>query len=267
MMSLSMMAQTSKFSLNGNWILTDIKLCESDTVMNVNAMIDTGCTDCIIDSTYAYNCGGNISSSIIRKRHKGKEYSVVVFDSLIICGKTFKEVECIVHDLSNRFKTRFDFLVGANVLSKQSWKFNMKDSLLEICESGQKFESYSYKWENDKNYMYIPYNGIVFAGKLAGKKSQFYLDTGNSHCYMNQGVYDGEKEIKQATLCTAYGKPIVRNINIFKNVKFNIGDTEFCSDFIENIANKKKYNTINISVLKGKSFVLDYPKRTLHILK
>ena len=264
MVVFSVAGQTSKLNFKGDWMVTDIQLCKSQGNIPVNAMIDTGCSCCVIDSTYIEKiCTGFID---LRKdlNTGNKGYPSIVLDSLVVCGKTFNDVKCLVVNLKSKFP--FDFLLGANVLQQNVWRFNLKDSVLQICNNDEEFNGQVCKWENDKYFKFLPKDCIAFIGKVGKKTTMFHFDTGSNYCMLNKGLYDGQKVTVEAKTSTIKGT-ITKIIPYYKNVNFKIKDNTFTCDFLESVLGNKKYNTINISFLKGKSFVLDYPQRKLIVLQ
>lgn len=52
LLSLNAWSQ-SKITMKGDWMYTDVALSDGGSVHNVPGLVDTGCSVCIIDSTYA----------------------------------------------------------------------------------------------------------------------------------------------------------------------------------------------------------------------
>ena len=265
MVVFSVAAQTFKLNFKGDWMFTDVQLHKSQGNVSVNTMIDTGCTYCVIDSTYIEdNCAGfiDLGKDLVTE---GKGYPSIILDSLVVCGKTFNDVKCLVLNLKRKFPDKFDFVLGVNILKQCVWKFNLKDSVLQICSSDEEFDGQMCKWENDKYYKFLPEDCVAFIGKVGKKTTMFYFDTGSNYCMLNKDLYDGQKVKVEAKVSTVKGT-VTNIIPLYKDVNFKIKGNVFTCDFLESLLGNKKYNTINISFLKGKSFVLDYPQRKLIVL-
>ena len=106
-------------------------------------------------------------------------FSTPQFPILCVGGKEFTEVKCAIIDLSGKFQTNHRFIIGADILSKELWKFNLKSCILECLG---KNSSLSYKsiitWDKRSALFY---NGIVLKAKVNGKKAFFLFDTGSRY--------------------------------------------------------------------------------------
>lgn len=115
----------------------------------VNALIDTGCSLCMIDSTYAVDsCAWNgvreDSLWVTGAEGDGARLSRIVLDSLSIAGQCYRKVPCVVMNLRERLRHHApNFLLGADILRRERWQFDLKRYRLKrmVGEPPQAFVS------------------------------------------------------------------------------------------------------------------------------
>ena len=264
---LSIVGHTSKLRFDGDWMFTDVSINEGSVNRVANSLIDTGSSYCVIDSTYLVD-NFNVTLSDLQYTDiiDLKKHSLSIkIDSFSFCGLALNEVFCIVLDMKSLFKDYApDFIIGANVLHRHSWKFNMKDSTINFYD-GIKENGTTIKWKSHKDYKDISLGFIVFEGKIGEKKNRFVFDTGTKSCCLQKDFYTGKKELVYKETADVLLPYAIREIELFKDVRFNIGNNSYCLNFI-NGHSHGDFGLLNISFLKGKSFVLNYPKKILTII-
>ena len=196
MFYLTMVAQTSKIYFDGSWIYTQLNIQKNNINISCKALVDTGCSFCTIDSTYLvsnFNVKAKDFNNTDIMNYKWIKHSIKI-DSIFLCGNTFKNVFCIVIDLKKIFnKYAPDFIVGANLLSRRIWEFNMQKSELILCDKETK-KGTVLRWKSHDNYKDISLGFIVFEGKIEGKKNRFVFDTGTKTCKIHEGICTGPCE-------------------------------------------------------------------------
>lgn len=264
---ISMLAQSSKLSFDGCLMFTEVNINEGSTSRVVNSLIDTGCSFCTIDSTYLVN-NFNIEASDLIKTDildVKKECLSIKIDSFSLCGHTFNDVFCIVFDMKSIFKDYTpDFIIGANVLHRHSWKFNMKDSTINLCDKNKE-KGVVLKWKSHNDYKDINLGYIVFEGKIGNKNNRFVFDTGTKSCYLQKDFYTGKKEIIRKESANIYMPYAIRDFELYKDVSFCIGKHSFCLNFFNGHPHGD-FGLLNISFLNGKSFIINYPNKILTVI-
>lgn len=264
---LSIVGQISKLRFDGCLMFTDVYLNEGNTSRLVNSMIDTGCSFCTIDSTYLVdNFKVDTNDLVLTDMLDAKKNCLSIkIDSFSFCGLALNNVFCIVLDMKSIFKNHApDFIVGANVLHRHSWKFDMKDSTISLYDRCTE-KGTNIKWKSHNDYKDVNLGFIVFEGKVGEKKNRFVFDTGTKYCYLQKDFYTGKKEIIKKESGNIYQPYAIRELELFKDVNFSIAKKPCCLNFFNGHPHGN-FGLLNISFLKGKSFVLNYPKKILTII-
>jgi hypothetical protein len=253
---LSSAAQTP-ITFKNNWMYVDASLSYGGNNIPVQAMIDTGCTYCVIDSAFA------ATSAIISRDSVLISYSTeksplqvprVYISELTVGNKVYSNLYCYVINLQKQFKQYSPlFIIGADILSRDLWSFDLKNLLLVFpSELPQHYSIIA--WERKKAR--YP-NEIILQAKVQGKKSYFFLDTGsrNNLLPMHLGIKStGRKVLEKANVSTELTK---EENSIVEQANFQIGIIHTKLDFV---LNTERMGYLNIDFLKEKSFVLDYKK-------
>ena len=135
-LSLSLLSLTiwgqSKITMRESWIYTDVSLSNGGTSHRVPGMIDTGCSVCIIDSTYAVDSchitdvkGDKMMDNTAGKSIKS---SYVYLDSISFAQTTYTHVWCFIVDLAGKLKQFAPkFIIGGDILKRAPWCFDLKE--------------------------------------------------------------------------------------------------------------------------------------------
>ena len=260
-------AQCSKLSFDGAWMFSSTKICKDRIHNEVNALIDTGCSVCLVDSTFAADsCGVFVKQlNTIDKVKEIEEVRVIILDSLIFCDKVFYNVQCCVMDLKKRFKQHSpDFIIGANILLNRIWKFDIQNS--KICLINKYNDKGLIlklkKWTNYKN---IGTGLMVLEGKIGNNKTLFVFDTGARKSIIERNLYTGNGVTIQKESADIYNSLQLKNEILYKNVAFSINGISFTNDFI-NGESTDDFGWINTDFFEGKSFILDYVNNKIVII-
>lgn len=245
---------------------TDVQIFNRSSHCSSSSLIDTGCTFCLIDSTFAIETCGVLPENLktIQVNADKVEIYTTSIDSICFCGQMFRQVQCLVANLRKIYQQYApDFITGANILKSGAWKFDTKQGILTPCDIKQKSRGTTFRWKNHEDYKDVGMDYIVFEGKVNGKKIRWTFDTGSLHNKLPRGVQAGVREQrKQET--ASIGKTLsISTVTICKDVAFSIGKKKFILDFIEEDSST---GLLNIEFLQGRPFILNYPKQTLEWL-
>ncbi len=266
-LALCLHAQNA-LTMKDYFMYTNVAVSHNGTTHNVQALIDTGASVCAIDSTFAADSCHIISteSNAAIGYASGKIKSFVLnLDRISVGGLVYPETRCYVIDLAGKFQEHAPkFILGGSILKRELWCFDLKKNILtHIKEPLPKIQSVI-KWKNHENHKDAVLNFIYLNGKIVGKKTRIHLDTGSKHNYLplDFGV-TATKEIESMRGDIAH-KITIRKVGLAENVSVEIGQDKFLLDFV---LDERGEPRINASFLWGKTFVLDYKKKRIFILK
>ena len=253
-------------TFKNNWMYVDASFSYGDKSFPISAMIDTGCTYCVIDSTFAVDsCGITPQNPDYNGYNTSRDRTRIFYTTIpILCvgGKEFTEVKCAIIDLSGKFQTNHRFIIGADILSKELWKFNLKSCILECLD---KNSSLSYKsiitWDKRSALFY---NGIVLKAKVNGKKAFFLFDTGSRYNQLPKevGILPTDTIVKEfANIAT----PIVwKNRERVRAAQFSLSSINLPIDFL---LTNESIGYLNIEFLLGRTFIIDYTKKRILLVE
>ena len=125
---LSSAAQIPITSKN-NWMYVDAMLSSKEKNVHTSAIIDTGCTYCLIDSTFAADLQlSTIDTTFISYSTQKTPMSVsrVNLPQLAIGEKVYNNVLCIIVDLQGKSKEYApSFIIGADIISRDLWNIDL----------------------------------------------------------------------------------------------------------------------------------------------
>lgn len=245
------------------------RLSTSSVSRNVKSLIDTGCSYCVIDSTYAVD-SLNLKVDGLPLHAIDSETSapVVCVDTVFFCGLVYPKTYCYVFNLRRNFNNLLaDFLIGEDILHrhywKDSWKFDLKNKTLEYWDSKKNGDGIIIPWRHgdQKDRIY----GIIIDHFFVGDEEvSMVFDTGSSSCALPQGDYSFERDtikVKTATVNEAFvQKDAIRYIN----VPIAVEDLRTKLDFY--LYDRPRFGLLNIQFMSGRSFILNYRKKILEIL-
>lgn len=268
-MSSEIWAQ-SQITTEHHIMYTNVTISNAGLSHKVSGLIDTGASVCVIDSTFAVDsCNvSDLKNDRTMGNTSGKDIktSSIYLDSLSIGGVVYTKVWCFVVDLTGKLQQLAPkFIVGGDILKKDIWLFDLKDNKLEKCNSVPTNVRTTLRW---KNYADAALNHIYFRGKIDGKNTWIFFDTGaarNNLPYEFNVSPNDTIKIKKANIAE---KLTYNNLaGLCKNIPVEISKNLFNVDFVKPLAKDgTKYPRINSDFLKGKRWVLDYKHRSLYIL-
>ena len=260
---LSLNAQTT-LSLDGPYMYAEASIHQGGRCRTIKALIDTGCTTCVVDSTFAADSLGIVINSLtsidVNTSSNNLQQHIFILDSLSFCGLSFHGRRCIVSDLKRQFKQYApNFIVGANVLGYYSWMFDMRNKVIKPLDIGKRTGGSIIKFKFDN------YGRPIIKCKVNGIKTDMIFDTGARHCKLKSGIYKG-----------ATNTIMKETANLAKEL--TITEAEKCSDVLLEVGNYRqrmdfvidpsiRHCLLNIDLFHQSSFILDYKKKVIEILK
>lgn len=252
----------SPCSIKDSFIYTDVVLY-TDSVVNVGAMIDTGCSLCLIDSTFANSLGLNMKNKQMVYEKKDGLLTCIV-DSLEFCGKMYCHVPCLVANLKGIFqKYAPNFLIGGDILRDRPLKFNLVSMMIEPFSGKHEKGSVIMKWKDYKSNPNIPALFIMFDVKINDIKYDFAFDTGSRGNKLPYNIQLKPSDIIQKETADINNALTIKQQRIYKDVNIQIANNTFNLDFFEG---KKKWGLLSLDFIKDHSFILNYRDRTLEVL-
>lgn len=248
---------------------TNVTVSHNGNSRSVSALIDTGSSVCLIDSTYAVDSchvvvtGSNATiGNTAGKRIKSFDFNI---DSVSIAGISYPKVRCFVVDLAGKFlHLAPKFILGGDFLKKEIWCFDLNTRMMKRSDVPKKGSSIRIKWKNHDDYRDVGLNSIYFKGKIEGKKTRIFFDTGSRRNNLPKtfGI-KATREIEGEKADIA-NKLIMMKGGLCEGVSMELSQNRYLLDFT--LTNDQEPR-VNASFLFGKSFILDYSHKTLHILR
>ena len=271
-LSLTLLSLTawgqSKITMRNNMMYTDVTLSDGGASHHVPGMIDTGCSVCMIDSTYAVDSchitdvkGDKMMDNTAGKSIKS---SYVYLDSISFAQTTYTHVWCFIVDLAGKLKQFAPkFIIGGDILKRAPWCFDLKKYKLQRLKNVPAHVGTAIRW---KKYADTGLNIIYFKGKIAGKKTRIHFDTGarfNAVLPTSELTPTAYIEIPGADIAEAL---TTKTVGQCKDIPVEISDYSFKVDFIKPKKDGSEEPRLNASFLMGKKWVLDYEHQQLLIL-
>lgn len=248
---------------------TNVTVSHNGNSRSVSALIDTGSSVCLIDSTYAVDSchvvvtGSNATIGNTKgKRIKSFDFNL---DSVSIAGISYPKVRCFVVDLAGKFlHLAPKFILGGDFLKKEIWCFDLNNRMMKRSDIPKKGSSIRIKWKNHDDYRDVGLNSIYFKGKIEGKKTRIFFDTGSRRNKLPKtfGI-KATREIEGEKADIANKLKMMKG-GLCEGVSMELSQNRYLLDFT--LTNDQEPR-VNASFLFGKSFILDYSHKTLHILR
>ena len=247
---------------------TDVTLSDGGASHHVPGMIDTGCSVCMIDSTYAVDSCHitDIKGDKMMDDTDGKSIksAYVYLDSINFAETTYTHVWCFIVDLAGKLKQFAPkFIIGGDILKRAPWCFDLKEYKLQRLKNVPAHVGTAIRW---KKYADTGLNIIYFKGKIAGKKTRIHFDTGS----WNNNVLSTSELIPTTYVvlpsASIANELMYKKIGLCKDIPVEISDYHFKIDFYKPTTSHSDTPRINSSFLMGKKWVLDYGYQQLLIL-
>ncbi len=253
----------STFYIKDSLLYTHIVLY-TDKALGIPTMIDTGCSLCVIDSTFADSLGIIINENKASVNDRKEGLSTCIIDSIEFCEKKYQKVPCLVADLKNIYqKYAPNFIIGGDVLRDRPLKFDRSSMTIEPTHGEHQKGGIAMKWKNYKSDPTIPVLYIMFEAKMNGQKYNFVFDTGSIGNKLPYNIQLEPSDTIQRESADINNELSIKQQKIYKNVYMQIANQTFKFDFLEG---KKKWGVLGLDLVKEHSFVLNYKDRTLEII-
>lgn len=261
-------AQSSPLYADESYLYTQVRLSHGDRERTVRALIDTGCSFCVIDSTFAVDsCGWDRAAlaPLHTRAASGTRVPVHagVLERVDFCGMTFIGVKCLVVDLKGKLLTYApNFIIGENLLSAQPLCFDWPHRRLTAGDAQGKNEAVL-RWQTRESRDGTFTKGIFLKGHIGGKKVRFFLDSGSRYNKVNAALLpDAPRELIALPQGDISRRLQVQQVPVCRAVETRVGD---CTTRLNFVLTDRPDAVLNFDFLRNAVFVLDYDRREIRI--
>ena len=241
----------------------DAMLSSKEKNVHTSAIIDTGCTYCVIDSTFAADLQLSTIDTVFISYSTQKppvSASRVNLPQLAIGEKMYNNVLCVIVDLQGKFKEYApSFIIGADIISRDLWNIDLKNSVLsfltELPQQKQKI-----KWASRKA---IFPNDIILKAEVNGKKGYFFFDAGSRRNELPQSLGIAATKTQQEQTANIAESLSIKELQVVEQAQLKVG---FIDKVIDMFFTPEKQGYLNAQFLWDKSIVLDYKNKCIFIL-
>ena len=264
----AVMAQL-QITIKNNLMYVDASVYNSGLCSTIHeTTIDTGASVCVIDSTYAVDScqikGERVNATIGNTMGKDVNASYVYLDSIAFGGVVYTKVRCYLVDLVGKFQQFAPkFIIGGEVLKKDLWCCDLKEYTLQRYMRVPKNVVATIKW---KKYADAALNLIYFEGKIEGKDTRIFFDTGSVRNAVPSNFDITPTDSVKLPGANIADKLTYKKVGWCKNVPVEISNLNYNLSFVKSVSSGSKYSRINADFLQGKKWMLDYKRRRLLIL-
>lgn len=247
-------------------LYVDVSFSLKGKSYTVPAIIDTGASYCVIDSTFAVDSCGfpPYECSTLTQVPESAKVQVhkTTLQKIYLASSVYQDVPCFIANLVGMAPGEVPpFIIGGDILKRELWQFDLKNRILTATSELPKQQAYTLKWHNRENFL----NGIVFKGEVGGKNCRFFFDTGSRRNYLPKSFIltnPQTKEIETAHL----GKPLRKESFVFYSQQMGkVGKYPFTSDFF--VSKTDDFARLNADIFFGHIFILDYKAKRLIVLE
>jgi len=262
------MAQ-SQITIKNNLMYVDVTVYNSGLGSTIReTTIDTGASVCAIDSTYAVDScqikGERVNAVVGNTMGKDVNSSYVYLDSIAFGGVVYTNVRCYLVDLAGTLQQYAPkFIIGGEVLKKDLWCYDLKRNTLQRYMRVPKNVVATIKW---KKYADAALNLIYFEGKIGGKDTRIFFDTGSLLNAVPSNFDITPTDSVKLPGANIADKLTYKKVGWCKNVPVEISNLNYNLNFVKSVSSGSKYPRINADFLQGKKWMLDYKRRRLLIL-
>ena len=264
----SVMAQ-SQITITNNLMYVDVAVYSSGLCSTIReTTIDTGASVCAIDSTYAIDScqikGERVNATVGNTMGKDINTFYVYVDSIAFGGVVYTKVRCYLVDLAGTLQQFAPkFIIGGEVLKRDLWCYDLKRNTLQRYMRVPKNVVATIKW---KKYADAALNLIYFEGKIGGKDTRIFFDTGAVRNAVPSNFDITPTDSVKLPGASIAEKLTYKKVGWCKNVPVEISNLNSNLDFVKSSNSGLKEPCINADFLQGKQWMLDYKRRRLLIL-
>ena len=266
--AVMVMAQP-QITIKNNLMYVDASVYNSGLCSTIReTTIDTGASVCAIDSIYAVDScqikGERVNAVVGNTMGKDVNSSYVYLDSIAFGGVVYTNVRCYLVDLAGTLQQYAPkFIIGGEVLKKDLWCYDLKRNTLQRYMRVPKNVVATIKW---KKYADAALNLIYFEGKIGGKDTRIFFDTGAVRNAVTFNFDITPTEFVKLPGANIAEKLTYKKVGWCKNIPVEISNLNSNLDFVKSSNSGLKEPCINASFLQGKKWMLDYKRRRLLIL-
>jgi hypothetical protein len=261
-------AQSSPLYADQSYLYTPVRLSHGDRERTVRALIDTGCSFCVIDSTFAVDsCGWDRAALAPLHTWAASGVRVPVHTGMLgrvdFCGMTFIGVKCLVIDLKGKLLTYApNFIIGENLLSAQPLCFDAPNGCLTLGDSlGENAKVLRWQTRESRDGTFT--KGIFLKGRVGGKKVRIFLDSGSRYNKVNAALLpDTPRETMELPQADISRRLEVQQVPVCRDVETRVGDYTARLNFV---LTDRPDAVLNLDFLRNTIFVLDYDRREIRI--
>ena len=261
-------SQSSPLFPEGAYWYTPLRLSQGERKLTVSGLIDTGCSFCVVDSTFAVDScrlrGAALTTSYTRAANGDRvKVHTCVLDRVDFCGTTFLGVKCLVVDLKGKFFAYApNFIVGENLLSAQPLCFDLRNRRLSVGErEGEPAVVLHWHTRESRDGTFT--KGIFLKGRIGGKKVRFFLDSGSRYNRVNAPLLpDATCEMMDLPQGDISRRLEVQRVPVCRAVETRVGDYTTRLNFV---LTDRPDAMLNFDFLRNTFFVLDYDRREIRI--
>lgn len=261
-------SQSSPLFPEGAYWYTPLRLSQGERKLTVSGLIDTGCSFCVVDSTFAVDScrlrGAALTTSYTRAANGDRvKVHTCVLDRVDFCGTTFLDVKCLVVDLKGKFFAYApNFIVGENLLSAQPLCFDLRNRRLSVGErEGEPAVVMHWHTRESRDGTFT--KGIFLKGRIGGKKVRFFLDSGSRYNRVNAPLLpDATCEMMDLPQGDISRRLEVQRVPVCRAVETRVGDYTTRLNFV---LTDRPDAMLNFDFLRNTFFVLDYDRREIRI--
>ena len=261
-------SQSSPLFPEGAYWYTPLRLSQGERKLTVSGLIDTGCSFCVVDSTFAVDScrlrGAALTTSYTRAANGDRvKVHTCVLDRVDFCGTTFLDVKCLVVDLKGKFFAYApNFIVGENLLSAQPLCFDLRNRRLSVGErEGEPAVVLHWHTRESRDGTFT--KGIFLKGRIGGKKVRFFLDSGSRYNRVNAPLLpDATCEMMDLPQGDISRRLEVQRVPVCRAVETRVGDYTTRLNFV---LTDRPDAMLNFDFLRNTFFVLDYDRREIRI--
>jgi len=264
----AVMAQ-SQITIKNNLMYVDVAVYNSGLCSTIReTTIDTGASVCAIDSTYAVDScqikGERVNAMIGNTMGKDINTSYVYVDSIAFGGVIYTNVRCYLVDLVGKLQQfASKFVIGGEILKRDLWCYDLKRYTLQRYAATPDKVVATLKW---KRYADAALNLIYFEGKIGGKDTRIFFDTGSLLNAVPSNFDITPTDSVKLPGASIAEKLTYKKVGWCKNVPVEISNLNSNLDFVKSSNSGLKEPCINADFFQGKKWMLDYKRRRLLIL-
>ena len=266
---LGLKAQTP-LTIANHWIFINVTVSHQEASHNVQGLIDTGASICLIDSTFAVDsCHIKIAlSNATIGNTSGKRINSfsINLDSISMGDRIYSNVCCYLVDLAGKLKQYAPkFIIGGDVLKKDLWCFDLNQNVMKRYDTVPANSKRTLSWKNHEDYSDAALNSIYLEGKISGKKTRIFFDTGSRKNELPEYfkvLPTKDIEIESANIAD---KLTLKEEKLCENTPVEIAEDKYLVNFFLTSKAVNKYPRMNTDFLLGKIFLLNYKKKCLYV--